>query len=114
MNRAAISHPLAAAIDGVGSPIAAMLGERLSAPPDPQPGHYWTVRVSGPSFGASQRMVVSPARWASAIFHMPGGQSGNPLGSGFLRGHDDWAAGRPSGLVPGPPVREVRLVPSGG
>ncbi len=68
-------------------------------------------RVQGRSFGASQRMVVSPGHERSGIFHMPGGQSGHPLSPFYLAGHADWAAGRPGPFLPGPATHTLRLVP---
>lgn len=37
------------------------------------------VKVMGPVHSASQRLVLAPGHPESAIFHMPGGQSGHPL-----------------------------------
>jgi penicillin amidase len=55
-------------------------------------------------FGASERLVVSPGREERGTFHMPCGQSGHPLSPFYRKGHDDWVEGRPSPLLPGPPV----------
>lgn len=93
-NTMAVCHPLAKAIP--------MVGERLLCmPPDQVPGDGGMPRVVGPSFGASERMVVSPGREADGITHMPGGQSGHPLSPFWGAGHDDWVKGRPTPFLPG-------------
>jgi penicillin amidase len=67
--------------------------------------------VQGTTSGASQRLVVSPGREAQGIFHMPGGQSGHPLSRWFLAGHEAWAEGRPTPLMPGPAEHTLELMP---
>ena len=47
-------------------------------------------------------MTVSPGKEEQGLFNMPGGQSGHPLSPFFLAGHEDWVAGRPGPLLPGP------------
>ena len=102
-NRASICHPLAAAIP---------LGRRLLCmPAEPLPGDAMMPRVQAPSFGASERMVVSPGREADGILHMPGGQSGHPLSPFWGGGHDDWVHGRPTPFLPGPAVHALVLRP---
>ena len=103
-NTARIAHPLASAIPG--------LGDALRMPPYEQPGDQRMPRVSGPSFGASERMVVSPGHEERGIFHMPGGQAGHPMSPYWGAGHDDWAFGRPSPLLPGPTVWTLTLTPA--
>ncbi len=92
-NQAAIRHPL--------SRFVPLVGRYLDAPVEPLPGDANMVRVQGPSFGASERLIVAPGFEASGIFHMPGGQSGHPLSPFYLSGHDDWVAGRATPLLPG-------------
>jgi penicillin amidase len=70
-NVARIQHPLAGSLP--------LLGRWLNAPAQPLPGDSHLPRVQGRSFGASQRMVISPGHEQSALFHMPGGQSGHTL-----------------------------------
>lgn len=101
---------------GVGHPIARFLPPlRLwTDPPDvPVPGGRTTVRATAPGFGASQRMAVSPGHEDQGLFHMPGGQAGNPLAPYYLAGHADWLAGRPTPLSPGPARWTLVLKPSG-
>ena len=103
-NTLLMEHPMASAIPG--------LGDRLRMPAVAQPGDQRMPRVSGPSFGASQRMVVSPGHEERGIFHMPGGQAGHFLSPYWGAGHDDWVEGRPSPFLPGPTRWTLRLVPA--
>ena len=65
-----------------------------------------------PTFGASERFVVSPGREADGIFHMPGGQSGHLLSPFYRKGHEAWAAGEPTPFLPGPSRHRLTLNPS--
>lgn len=103
-NTVDISHPFIR--------IAPQLRRFLAAPAEPLPGDSHMPRVQAPRFGASERMVVSPGREESGIFHMPGGQSGHPLSDFFLAGHRDWVEGRNSSLLPGPPAHRLVLKPA--
>jgi len=102
-NAVRIQHPLSRAIP--------QLAGWLDIPVQSLPGDSAMPRVQSIRFGASQRMVVSPGREESGLFHMPGGQSGHPLSPYYRRGHDDWAEGRPSEFLPGPPVHRLTLRP---
>ena len=93
-NTAKICHPLANALP-------ALLKPALCMPFDQLHGDGAMPRVQGPSFGASERMVVSPGHEADGIIHMPGGQSGNPLSPFWGAGHEDWVQGRPTPFLPG-------------
>ena len=103
-NTARICHPLAGAVPLVGRRLLCM-------PAQPLPGDGMMPRVQGPSFGASQRMVVSPGHEKDGIAHMPGGQSGHPLSPFWGAGHDDWVHGRPSAFLPGPTQHTLTLLP---
>ena len=103
-NTAAICHPLAAALPVIGQHLLCM-------PAQPLPGDGAMPRVQGPSFGASERMVVAPGHEADAILHMPGGQSGHPLSPFWGAGHADWVQGKPSPLLPGPARYRLELKP---
>ncbi len=96
-------HPMASALPGIGS--------RLQMPAVQQAGDQRMPRVSGPSFGASQRMVVSPGHEERGIFHMPGGQAGHFMSPYWGAGHDDWVEGRPSPFLPGETRWTLQLVP---
>lgn len=69
-------------------------------------------RVQGVAFGASQRSVIAPGAESRALAHAPAGQSGHPLSPYYDAGHDDWAEGRASPLLPGPPHWTLELVPA--
>jgi penicillin amidase len=102
-NRLQIQHPLSQAIPVVGT--------WLDMPSEPVAGDGFSPRAQGPAFGASQRLVVSPAHLDEAIFHMPAGQSGHFLSPFYSAGHRDWVEGRPSPLLPGPAVHTLLLRP---
>ena len=77
-------------------------------PAQPLPGDDNMPRVQGTSFGASERMDVSPGREPEGVFHQPGGASGHPLSPFYRAGHDDWAKGKASPFLPG--TAKYRLV----
>ena len=103
-NTAAICHPVSRALP-------ALARGALCMPADPLPGDSNMPRVQGPSFGASQRMVVSPGHEADGIIHMPGGQSGHPLSPFWAAGHEDYVHGRPTPFLPGPAQHTLILNP---
>ncbi|MET0892148.1 MAG: penicillin acylase family protein [Pseudoxanthomonas sp.] len=103
-NTAKICHPLANALP-------AMLKPALCMPADALAGDSAMPRVQGPSFGASERMVVSPGHEADGIIHMPGGQSGNPLSPFWGAGHADWVQGKPTPFLPGKTEYTLTLKP---
>ena len=86
-----IQHPISKA--------APILGRWIDMPKWPVSGDLNTPKLSRPDQGASQRMVVSPGGEERAIFHMPGGQSGNPISPYYKKGHEDWYYGRKSALI---------------
>ena len=92
-------------------PALAPLSALLAAPADPLSGDFNMPRVQGASFGASERMVVSPGHEDEGIFHMPGGQSGNPASPYFLAGHEAWVRGEAAPFLPGPARHELTLRP---
>lgn len=77
-----------------------------------QPGDTGVVRVMRGSFGASQRMVVSPGREEDGILHVPGGLSGHPLSPYYRAGHEDWAEGRALPLLAGEAQHTLELRPA--
>jgi penicillin amidase len=101
-NTARIRHPLSAAVP--------LLGRWLDMPAEPLPGDSHMPRVLAPSFGASERMVVSPGREENGIFHMPCGQSGHPLSPFYRAGHEAWVRGEPTPFLPGPAEHGLVLV----
>ena len=102
-NTARIQHPLSLA--------APFLGRFLDMPAEPLPGDGDLPRAQGTTYGASQRMVVSPGNEEEGIFHMPCGQSGHPLSPHYRDGHAAWVRGEPTPFLPGPPVNTLVLVP---
>ena len=97
-------HPLSASLP-------AFVARWLDAPFEPLPGDREMARVQTPTSGASQRLVVSPGREQDGVFHMPGGQSGHPLSPYYLAGHDDWARGKATPLLPGVSKYQLALLP---
>lgn len=93
-NTAAICHPLAGALPGFVKSLFCM-------PADQLPGDGDMPLVASPTFGASERMVVSPGHEAEGIIHMPGGQSGHFLSPFWGAGHDDWVKHNPTPFLPG-------------
>jgi penicillin amidase len=102
-NQTQIRHPLSRALP--------MLSSWLDMRSRALPGDTNMPRVQTPSFGASQRMVVSPGHESEGIFHMPGGQSGHPFSKDYGAGHEDWESGRASALFAGPEERLLILLP---
>ncbi len=103
-NRVQVRHPMSPALP-------ALLRRFLDAPPRPLPGDSTLPRAESPGHGPSQRLVVSPGREETGIFHMPGGQAGHPLAPWYLAGHEDWEEGRPTPLLAGPTAWTLVLVP---
>ncbi|HEU0152139.1 MAG TPA: penicillin acylase family protein [Arenimonas sp.] len=104
-NTARICHPLAGALP-------ALLRGPLCMPAEPLRGDGHMPLVQSPSFGASQRMVVSPGHEADAFGHMPGGQSGHPLSPFWGAGHEAWVRGEPTPFLPGETVHRLDLRPA--
>ena len=103
-NRLKMQHPFSRLLP-------AWLGRFLDMPAQPLPGATDMPRVQTPTHGASERMVVAPGREEEGLFHMPGGQSGNPLSPFYRAGHDAWVKGDPTPLLPGPVQHTLTLQP---
>jgi penicillin amidase len=105
-NTARIRHPLSGSI----GPLASWL--HLDMPADELPGSPRGMpRIQSRTFGASQRMAVSPGREAEGYFHLPCGQSGHPLSPHYRDGHEDWVKGKPTPFLPGPARHVLELWP---
>ncbi|GAB4191413.1 MAG: penicillin acylase family protein [Wenzhouxiangellaceae bacterium] len=102
-NTLQMTHPLSGSLPG--------LGRWLRMAAEPLPGDRHMPRVQSVRFGASQRLAVSPGYEEQAYLQLPGGQSGHPLSPFFDRGHEDWATGVPTPLLPGPSEHQLQLVP---
>jgi penicillin amidase len=98
-----IAHPLSAAVP--------LLGKLIDMPTEELPGDSNMPRVQGASFGASERFGVQPGHEETSYFHMPGGQSGNPLSPFYGAGHEDWAQGKPTPFLPGETKYKLVLLP---
>ncbi|MGR9053605.1 MAG: penicillin acylase family protein [Gammaproteobacteria bacterium] len=93
VNKAQFKHPFSRAFP--------MLGYLLDMPYDELSGCRFCVRVTGPGFGASERLAVSPGHLDQAILHMPGGQSGHPLSPYYRDQESYWLNGLPMPLLAG-------------
>ena len=101
-NAANIQHPLSKAVP--------LLSWLLDMPKDPLPGDTFIPRVDGGSFGASERMIVSPGHEQQGIFHMPTSQASHPWSPYFGVGHQDWVQGKPSAFLPSKPAYQLKLL----
>lgn len=102
-NTLAMRHPLSQAVPFVG--------RWLDMPAEPLPGDSFMPRVQGPSFGSSERMVVSPGREAEGYFQMPGGPVDHPMSPFYGAGHEAWVHGEPRPLLPGEARHILKLLP---
>jgi penicillin amidase len=102
-NRVRIRHPLSGALP--------LIGQRLNMPATELPGDSHMPRVQAVTFGASERLAVSPGHEAQGYFHMPGGQSGHPLSPFYRAGHDAWETGKPLPFLPGDVEHRLTFVP---
>ncbi|WP_263009495.1 penicillin acylase family protein [Dickeya zeae] len=105
-NQSHIAHPLASSLP--------LLGRLLQAPVYPLSGDNNVPHVNRPTFGASERLVISPGDDAGATLSLPGGQSGNPLSRWWLDGYHRWISDAQTPLLPGTGTRQLRLKPADG
>lgn len=103
-NTTRIRHPLASAL----GPLA----NWLDYPARPQHGDMSVPRVTGPTFGASERFAVAPGREQDGYLHLPGGPSGHPLSPFYVGTFEDWVKGERLPLLPGDTRHELRLIPA--
>lgn len=92
-NVSQIHHPLSNAVP--------FIGKWLNMPAKSLSGDSLMPKVQGKTFGASQRMVVSPGHEATGIFHMPTSQASHPWSPYYTVGHSDWEQGKASPFLPG-------------
>ncbi len=102
-NKVHIQHPLSNALPYVGN--------ILDLPQREASGDINMPLVQEGSFGASMRMIVSPGLEDQGVFHMPVGQSTNPLSPYWAAGHKDWIDGKPSPFLPGETKYQLTLTP---
>jgi penicillin G amidase len=100
-NTSRIKHPFSRAMP--------FLSPYLDMPPRPLAGDNHLPRVANPSFGASQRLVVSPGKEEQAILTVAGGQSGHPLSPFYGAGHKQWLEGAPQPLLAGATRHKLTL-----
>jgi penicillin G amidase len=105
-NTIRIQHPLSRALRFVP-----FVSDVLDMPGLELPGDRDMPRVQGMTLGASERFAVSPGHEAQGYFHMPGGQSGNPLSPYYRAGFMQWARGEPLPFLPGPAQHQMTLQP---
>jgi penicillin amidase len=79
---------------------------------EPLAGDVDLPRAQGRRFGASQRFSVVAVSLKNGIMHIPAGQSGHPLSAFYRKGHEHWAAGRPSPFLPGETHHKLLLSPA--
>ncbi len=101
-NISKIQHPLSRAVP--------FIGHWLDMPEVELAGDSYMPRVQGKSFGASERMVVSPGHEERGIFHMPTSQSGHPWSPYYGAGHENWVKGEASSFLPGPVKYKLTLL----
>jgi penicillin amidase len=102
-NTLAMRHPLSRAVP--------VLSRWLDLPRIQLPGDSDMPRVQSPGWGASERLAVSPGREEDGYFHMPAGQSGHFRSPYYGAGHDAWAAGLQTPLLPGATEWVLTLAP---
>ena len=102
-NVARIGHPFSRFIPA--------LSTFLDMPKTPLAGDNHMPRVASPTFGASQRLIVSPGHEERGILTMPGGQSGHPLSPFFGAGHTAWLEGSSTPLLAGETKYALTLKP---
>jgi len=102
-NTAKIKHPLSGALPG--------LDRLMDMPADKLAGDSNMPQVSASGFGASERFAVEPGHEEYGYFHMPAGQSDNPLSPFYGAGHADWVKGRATPFLPGEAKYTLTLRP---
>lgn len=100
-NTSRIKHPFSRAMP--------FLSPYLDMPPRQLAGDNHMPRVAAPTFGASQRLVVSPGKEAEGILTVAGGQSGHPLSPFYGAGHREWLEGAKQPLLAGPTIHTLKL-----
>jgi penicillin amidase len=104
LNTAHIVHPLSSALPR-------WLSRFLDMPAEPLAGDTDMPRVQAPAFGASERFAISPGHEDESYLEMPGGQSGHPLSPFHGAGHEQWAQGHLTPLLPGASKHTLTIEP---
>lgn len=103
VSRVEVEHPLGA---------IPVLGSLLNMNQTPLAGCGACVRMAAGTLGASERLVVSPGHERDALFHMPGGESGNPFSPHYGDQQAAWVQGKALPLHAGPALHTLRLTPA--
>lgn len=103
INQISIAHPF--------SRVVPALASYLDMPKQALAGCKFCVRAIGQTYGASERLVVSPGHPQDGILHMPGGQSGHPLSPHYRDQHPYWVQGLPLEFAPGPTEHTLNFEP---
>jgi penicillin amidase len=103
VNTTRINHALSDALPG--------FGWLLDMPRRQLPGDSNMPRVQAANFGASERFAVEPGHEEYGYFHMPGGQSDNPLSPFYGAGDAAWAQGKATPFLPGATKYTLTLEP---
>ena len=103
-NTLAMQHPFSRFLPKLITRLIDMPAEQL-------PGDNDMPRVQGRAFGQTDRLIVAPGHEAEGVLTMPGGQSGHPLSPFFRAGHETWAKGETTPLLPGPVRHTLVLQP---
>lgn len=101
-NTTEIKHPLSKGVP--------LIGKWLDMPTKALSGDSYMPKVQGKTFGASERMVVSPGHEETGIFHMPTSQAGHPWSPYYGKGHSDWEQGIASPFLPGETKYKLTLL----
>jgi penicillin amidase len=96
VNALSVKHPFADQIPLVGNMLNMQQVEGF--------GDTYMPAVQAPSFGASERLFVSPGYLEDAILTLPGGQSGHPLSEFYASGFNDYATHAATPLLPNAPI----------
>lgn len=103
VNPVEISHPF--------SRVVPWLSRFLDMPKAKLGGCSYCVKVIKHRYGATERLVISPSKFADGILLMPTGQSGHPLSPHYRDQHQFWEQGTIRRFDPGPGTNFIRLVP---
>ena len=104
LNYLRIQHPF--------SRVMPVLSRWLDLPGGPMPGDFGNMpSILNPTFGASQRLAVSPGHEADGYFHMPAGESGHFLSPYYRIGNREWREVKPLPLLAGTPEHTLTLHP---
>ena len=104
INKTQFRHPIFGSLP--------ILGYLLNMPEEELAGCGGCVRAVGPGFGASERLVVSPAHLDEGILQMPGGQSAHPISANYRDQQSSWVRGLPIDLLAKDVKHKLVLRPS--